>query len=428
MINVIETFSGIGAQAKALERLNIKYNIVATADWDINAIIAYDLIHNGNQNLLIYNKMTKQEIVEKLRKYTLSPDGKSPYKDGMINKKNINVLRSLLCAIERTNNLVSITDMTSDDIPDDLDLLTYSFPCQDLSIAGVWHGNMSGIDREAFNRSGMLWEIERILKECVSNNKHLPHFLLMENVSNILAPRHKENFQEWVDYLDEIGYFNKIYKLNSSKFGIPQTRKRVYMLSIYTGKKIKKERRLIEYFKKNDLQNDDYALSLPLNRISVKDIIKTNYANPDYKAEADNSQLNDTPSRRNIIKDNDRIFQSGKYISTLKTITTKQDRNPNSGVIEYEFENKGKTKWRYLTARECFVAMGFDESDYEILISNNIDVTKNRKLFSESKLIKMAGNSIVVNVLEAIFTQIIDIKSIFENENIESNDDELRCS
>ena len=163
MIKVLEAFSGIGAQAKALERLNIDYDIVATVDWDINAIMAYDLIHNGVQDLNPYLKYTKQELVSMLSKYTLSPDGKTPYKEGSLSRTNIEVLRRLLCAIERTNNLVSITDMTSKDIPEDLDLFTYSFPCQDLSIAGVWHGNMSGIDRDANNRSGMLWDVERIL-------------------------------------------------------------------------------------------------------------------------------------------------------------------------------------------------------------------------------------------------------------------------
>lgn len=414
MIKVLETFSGIGAQAKALERLNIDYKIVATADWDINAIIAYDLIHNGPQDLSVYNKMDKIEIVNKLSKYTLSPDGKAPYKEGTLSRSNITVLRSLLFAIERTNNLVSITDMTCDDIPEDLDLLTYSFPCQDLSIAGVWHGNMSGIDRDAFNRSGMLWEVERILKECVSENKTLPRYLLMENVSNILAPRHMGNFQEWIDYLTEIGYYSKIYRLNASKFGIPQTRERVYMLSIYTGGDISKEKALSQYFSEHNLQNDDYVRSLSIGKIEVKDIIKNNYSNPEYKAEADNSQLHDTPSRWKIIEDNDKIYYMDNYIHVLKTITTKQDRNPNSGVIEYNFTNEGKTPWRYLTARECFIAMGFDEKDYEILIKNNIDVAKNRKLFSESKLIKMAGNSIVVNVLEAIFIQVKDIMTFIK--------------
>lgn len=414
MIKVLEAFSGIGAQAKALERLNIEYNIVATADWDINAIMAYDLIHNGVQDLKPYLKFDKQELVSILSKYTLSPDGKTPYKEGTLASTNIEILRRLLCAIQRTNNLVSITDMTAADIPEDLDLFTYSFPCQDLSIAGVWHGNMSGIDRDANNRSGMLWEVERILKECVSKGQRLPRFLLMENVSNIMAPRHMGNFQEWIDYLEKIGYYSKIYRLNASKFGIPQIRERVFMLSIYTGNNMRKNELLEQYFVEHDLENEEYSASLPLTRKRVQDVIKNDYERLDYQIEAQMSQLHDTPSRQKIIEENDKILKNGCYIDVLKTITTKQDRNPNSGVIEYINPCDGKANWRYLTARECFLAMGFDECDYEILMENNFDVAKNRKLFSESKLIKMAGNSIVVNVLEAIFMQVIEIKELLE--------------
>ncbi len=71
-------------------------------------------------------------------------------------------------------------------------------------------------------------------------------------------------------------------------------------------------------------------------------------------------------------------MKDGCYIDVLKTITTKQDRNPNSGVIEYVNPVKEKSKWRYLTA-EMFLAMGFDESDYEILMNNNFDIAKKQK-------------------------------------------------
>lgn len=415
MLRVLETFSGIGAQAKALERLNIDYEILATADWDVNAIMAYDFIHNGTQDLSQYDAMTKQELMERLRNYTLSPDGKEPYKKGTLERTNIKILRRLLCAIERTNNLGSITDMTYEDIPENLDLLTYSFPCQDLSIAGVWHGNMTGIDRNANNRSGMLWEVERLLVECVEHNRQLPQFLLMENVSNILAPRHRGNFQEWIDYLSEIGYYSQKYKLNASKFGIPQNRQRVYMLSVYIENSEELRGILDDYFANHNLEDEAYAENLDLNRITVENIVKNNYENEAYMEEANRSQMHDTPSRVKIVKDNDIIYENNKYIDVLKTITTKQDRNPNSGVIQYSHEAEDRLQWRYLTPRECFIAMGFDEADFESVDNNNINVTNSRKLFSDNKLVKMAGNSIVVNVLEAIFSQVVEIKAILED-------------
>ena len=417
MIKVLEAFSGIGAQAKALERQNIAHEVINTVDWDINAIVAYDIIHNGKQDLSTYEKLSKKDLIAELSKYTLSPDGKNAYQNGDISHVNIAGLRSVLAAIKRSHNLVSITDMTYNNIPEDLDLFTYSFPCQDLSIAGVWHGNMSGIDRDAHNRSGMLWEVERILKDCVEHNRNKPKMLLMENVSNILAPRHMGNFQEWINYLGEIGYYNKIYKLNAKRFGIPQNRTRVFMLSVYIGGDDNKKTALKNYFNDHNLESDDYVNTLPLKRLTIKDILRTDYSNPHYLEEANESQLNDTESRQKIIEENDHIYEetTKEYIAEIKTITTKQDRNPNSGVISYRTGIAGKADYRYLTARECFIAMGFDEEDFDRLMDNNIMLGKNRPMFSLGKLIKMAGNSIVVNVLEAIFIQVDEIDRMFFN-------------
>ena len=116
-----------------------------------------------------------------------------------------------------------------------------------------------GIDRNAHNRSGMLWEVERILKERVKGNLELPKFLLMENVSAILTSRHKANFDEWTDYLSEIGYTNHIYTLNASDFGIPQKRVRTYMVSVFTNNNKKKEEEINNYFEKYNLENTSYV-------------------------------------------------------------------------------------------------------------------------------------------------------------------------
>jgi DNA (cytosine-5)-methyltransferase 1 len=414
MMKIIETFSGMGAQAKAMKRLGIQFEISAISEWDITAIIAYDLIHNGPQKMERFNNLSKDELLNHLENYTLSNNGKEPCNKGSLRRINEQVLRHLLYAINRCNNLVSITDIKGTDIPEDTDLLTYSFPCQDLSIANVWHGDMSGINRDANNRSGMLWEVERILKECVEEKRTLPKFLLMENVRNLTSKRHKNNFNEWIEYLKSIGYFCKTYCLNAKKFGVPQSRSRIYMISIYTGGNHKKNNLLKDYFEKFDLEDESYVKSLSLREISIKEIIRNDYSIEKYKKEAEISLLNDTPSRADIVKDNDKIYNEGCYQPFLKTLTTKQDRNPNTGVIEYKNSIAGKLDYRYLTARECFLAMGFDEKDYDVLIDNNFMAAKNRLFFTENKLIKMAGNSIVVNVLEAVFKQIIDIKKILE--------------
>ena len=90
------------------------------------------------------------------------------------------------------------------------------------------------------------------------------------------------------------------------------------------------------------------------------------------------------------------------------TITTKQDRHPNSGNLAVPFQN-GKAPFRYLTPRECFLLMGFKEEEYDRILDNNFKIKKNSMLFTRDNLIKMAGNSIAVNVLSAIFHQIVHL-------------------
>ena len=406
MLRVVESFSGIGSQVKALKNIKVEHEILATMDWDINAIIAYDIIHNGPPVLDEYKEMTKDELVDILKDYTLSSDGKSPMTLGGLKRMSKIELEHLLAAIRRSNNLTSITDIKGDNLPKEIDLFTYSFPCQDLSIAGAWHGNNSGINRNANNRSGMLWEVERLLFERRDSNLKLPKFLLMENVSNILSATHRKNFEEWQSILTDMGYYNVVYNLNAQDFGIPQKRQRVFMLSVNCNNN--EEMELVEdYFVNHDLEADIYRQRLTIQQKHISEILKLNYNDERYRAEANNSQPNDTPSRRKIYDENDIIFnQDNNYISVISTITTKQDRNPNSGVIDYDSGRAGKSIFRYLTPRECFMFMGFDEEDYQRLIESDFKISRNRNFFTYNKLYKLAGNSIVVNVLEYIFKQV----------------------
>lgn len=118
----------------------------------------------------------------------------------------------------------------------------------------ILHGNMTGIDRDAEQRWGMLWEIERILQERVEGNFTLPQFLLMENVSNILSPKHIENFREWQGFLGDLGYVNQVYTLNSVNFSNPQKRVRTYMISVLCENNLH-ESAVKAYFQKNNLEN-----------------------------------------------------------------------------------------------------------------------------------------------------------------------------
>lgn len=407
MLRVVEAFSGIGAQAKALKKIGVPYQILSTIEWDINAIYAYDIIHNGKQDLSKYDNFSKNELIEKLKIYTLSIDGKKPISKRSLQAMTEDMLKRIYCAIERTHNLASIKDVHANDLAENIDLFTYSFPCQDLSICSAWHNNTSGIDRNAHNRSGMLWEVERILKEYEDDGKKLPSFLLMENVSNILSEAHRKNFDEWKKYLHDIGYENQVYTLNATNFGIPQTRIRTYMISVLTDGTPDHRNKIIEYFKENNLQVKQFEK--PEIMKDLQSFLRLDYTNKVYKREADISNPNDTPSRQKIYNDNKLIYDNGVMKEkTVKTITTKQDRNPNSGIISYHGKD-GKAKYRNLTPRECFLLMGFDESDFQSIVDNNFKI-RGKYFFGREKMIKLAGNSIVVNVLEAIFKQIVDIQ------------------
>ncbi len=105
--------------------------------------------------------------------------------------------------------------------------MTYSFPCQDLSKAGKQKGMAKGEG----TRSGMLWEVERILDECKTLDA-LPHILLMENVPDVIGTKNIKHFAEWIDKLETLGYKNYWKILNAKDFGIPQNRARCFMISI----------------------------------------------------------------------------------------------------------------------------------------------------------------------------------------------------
>jgi len=238
MLKIIETFSGIGSQVQALKNINIEHEVTSIVEWEIGAMYAYDILHNGPQNIKEYRHHTRDSIVKEISKYTISGNGKEPLTERALRNLQMSQAKAILYAIERNNNLVDIKSVTAKNTPD-ANLLTYSFPCQDLSISGHWHNQTLGINRDANNRSTLLWEIERLLIDYDESDKDLPTFLLMENVSNILSPKHIDNFNEWLNFLESLGYVNQVYTLNAKNFGVPQNRDRTYVISVLTKDKKK---------------------------------------------------------------------------------------------------------------------------------------------------------------------------------------------
>ena len=117
-------------------------------------------------------------------------------------------------------NLGDISKIKVEDIPDH-DLFTYSFPCQDISVAGRTRGIVAGE-----TRSGLLYECEKIIEG------KKPKYLLMENVKNLVGKKFKADFDKWLDYLEGLGYANYWKVLNAKHYGVPQNRERVFVVSI----------------------------------------------------------------------------------------------------------------------------------------------------------------------------------------------------
>ena len=400
MLRVVEAFSGIGAQKQALLNAGIKHEIINTIEWDINAIYAYDKMHNGDKEPSKYSKL---EILEKLSSLTLSSDGKNPMKERTLSRINEEKLQRLYGAIERNRNLCDITKVSGKDIPDDIDLLTYSFPCQDLSQAStIQNKDSMGIEKGAGTRSGLLWEVERILQEKFDKDELLPKFLLMENVNAINSEKHNKNFLMWQNELNRMGYKNRVYKgLNAIDFGIPQKRSRTFMLSVRTDKFSQKEA-------------DNFIADLKsFKSTDKKELVDFLYLGQ-FPEEEKKAEPNFTPSRQRIAVENLQLVVNGQISEEFtNTITTKQDRNPNAGVIVDKDSQGNVTKMRYLTPRETFLLMGFPKIKFEKLnLANERD-----KYFSNTHLYKMAGNSIVVDVLVQIFKEIVLLKKeLFDEE------------
>lgn len=417
MFNVVEFFSGIGAQAKAFERVREKYKfdfkISATCEWDVHPLVAYDYIHLGSYVLDSVYSMTREEVLKELGKYTFSNDGKKPMQLKTLKLYSTDVLKQICSSRIKSNNLVDIEKVHGKDLPEDISMLTYSFPCQDLSNVGALHGYNKGIDRSAHTRSGLLWEVERILQERIKDNLKLPKYLLLENVTALQSPRHNKNFVEWQNELESMGYISKIYCLQAIDLGVPQNRERLLMLSVLVKSNDKKEQ-VLEFLNQNDLKDPKVISRLNFKQQSLKDIIDIKYNDKELLQEALECQPNDTTSRQRMWRDNNKIFsdEDGRieWKDKVQTITTKQDRYPNSGDISFRAGESNKSTYRFLTPRECFRLMGFDEEDYVALKNAKLMSRKNAKFFSRDKLYRLAGNSIVVQMLEAVFSLVVELE------------------
>lgn len=239
------------------------------------------------------------------------------------------------------------------------DILIHGSPCQDISIAG----RMDGADEGSGTRSSLMWETINIIEQM---GEWKPKYVIWENVKGVLHKRMNHNFNKYLTEMERLGYTNSYEVLNAMDFGLPQNRERVFTISTIDNTKFDFKR---------------------LERKEMGDI--RDYLQDDYEDEYIITQ----PSMLS------RIGGDGGFKGRLQeikdycwTITTKQLRCPNSGIVPI-----GGGRYRLLTPKECWLLQGYTAEDYENASRVN----------GKTNLYKQAGNSIPVPIFEAIFKEIL---------------------
>lgn len=231
-IRLIELFAGYGSQALALKYLGVPFEHWKIAEWAVKSIQAYKDLHMPDDNTDYSAPLRAEEVYAYLLDRGISADYSHPMTHEQIRRLGESKARQIYNNIKATHNLVSVVSTRGGQLQiTDTDkycyVLTYSFPCQDLSTAG----KRAGMAKGGNTRSGLLWEVERILKDLDEK----PQVLLMENVPEVAREPNRGAFMAWIDSLAEMGYRSYVKNLNAKDYGVPQNRNRCFMVSIRGG-------------------------------------------------------------------------------------------------------------------------------------------------------------------------------------------------
>ena len=331
-MKVLSLFSGIGGFEKAIKNLGHPLELVAFSEIDKYATASYCAVHDVNETL----------------------------------------------------NLGDITKVDEKGLPKDIDLITYGFPCQDISLAGKQKGlfNEDGTQ----TRSGLFFEALRIIKEV------RPRVAIAENVKNLTGEKFRPQFEIVLKCLDVAGYNNYWKVLNAKDYGVPQNRERVFIVSI-----------------RKDVDSGSFKfLDGFLLKKKIGDILEAEVDEKFY--------LNDAAGLINTLRDDDKTYLSKPFIAASRGrnpqnpsdrtsgIPTEQRLEPNRQGICNALTTVQKDNYLYdgklrkLTPKECWRLMGFDDEDYK----------KAEAVNSNTQLYKQAGNSIVVPVVEHIINALVE--------------------
>lgn len=450
-IRLIECFAGYGSQNLALKYLGANYKHHKICEWATKSIQAYNDLHI--QDYTDYSKdLEYEEIVGYLFKKGISLNYNEPMTLEQIKRKGESWCRTTFNNIIATHNLVNIQQVHGRDLDiTDTDsftyLLTYSFPCQDLSLAGKG----KGMAKDSGTRSGMLWEVERILNECAELGT-LPQVHSKDNMPH---------FQAWIKALEKLGYSSYWQDLNAKDYGIPQNRDRTFMVSMlgdwyYEFPKKKPLKLRLKDMLEDNVDEKYYISYKLLNYYDSK--IKEGWRkeltiNPNCCSTICNpgrNQVNDTFILDRCVQIGvlcggkwDKINESCRRVYSIESLSptihtcsggntepkiaenngepiclnSKGGRNGVDGLqpslqdrvysssssvaittgFHPSYTDKEELRIRKLTPRECGRLMNVKDEDIDKMAKNQ----------SDSSLYHLFGDSIVVNVLMAIFGELI---------------------
>lgn len=358
-LRVFEAFAGYGSQRMALRNIGIPFEIVGISEIEGEVIRSYAAIHTDfleqRKNINEKISLDKEDLISYLEELNVPLDYKTF--ENRASKMKLEQLKEMYLANKLINNYGDITKINPEDLPD-FDLFTYSFPCQDISVAGY----QNGLNESSGTRSSLLWECCKIIET------KKPKYLMMENVKNLVGCNHKANFLKFLQYLESIGYKNRWAILNAKDYGIPQHRERVFCISILDE---------MNYFR--------FPKPVPLTK-KLYDILESNVDEGFYLR---NNQFIDNP----IVQDYSYCIDSNYWKgSTLNSFLEKRRRQ----LVTDKINEYGEYMVRRLTPHEAWRLMGVSDEDYKKVSS----------IMSNTSLYKQAGNSIVVDVLEHIFTNL----------------------
>lgn len=399
-IRLIELFAGIGAQAKALENLQIEFEHWVVCEFDEAAIRSYNAVHGTRFPTSDITKLSAEDL-----------------------------------------NIVDTEAYTY--------ILTYSFPCQDLSSAGAGRG----MEKGSGTRSGLLWEVERLLNDC----RELPQVLLMENVPQVHSKKNLATFNKWIAFLESKGYSNYWKDLNAKDYGVPQNRNRCFMVSVLGGYSYEFPPPIPLDKTLGDLLDEKVDRCYYLTEERCGRIAKWNaQQNPLEKVNGSNSiaptltargageyhsgmvlvspYLTDTSDLRGTILQREvcakAIEQTKPYEVIDYTFSNSRLKEITEGQVKVKNKNNPQIMntlttnpfsfgirlpedaFRVLTPRESWRLMGFNDDDFD-----------RARLVSDDKcLYQQAGNSIVVNVLMAIFKNLLSLLYTQSKHDVEIED------